>query len=228
VAATGGLSDANASIAINLNTEFSGATAPAGSTSWLVATFEDQGGGVVRLTMDASGLVGTEFVSEWSFNLDNVTPLDPTLLTFTAVDISDIPGFSTAADIDTGVDAFQADGDGKFDILFNFPTSGAGGGVARFTTGESVVIDITYGGVGTFNEGSFNFGSAPGGGNGTFHSAAHVQSIGTSGSGSGWVGNTDRPVVGQGGDVPEAASLIVWLLLVSSAFLAVPRRRQTA
>jgi hypothetical protein len=222
LAAACGMSNARASITMNLDVEFSGATPPAGATPWLVATFQDQGGGVVRLTMDASGLVGTEFVSEWSFNLDNVTPLDPTLLAFTAVDISDIPGFSTATDIDTGVDAFQADGDGQFDILFNFQTSA---GAGQFTSGESIVFDITYGGVGTFNEGSFNFGSAPGGGNGTFHTAAHVQGIGTSGSGSGWIGNNDRPTTGQG-EVPEAASLIVWSLLMWSVCLAATRRRQ--
>jgi hypothetical protein len=215
---------ASGSITMNLDTEFSGGADPQGATPWLVAVFENQGAGVVRLTMNASGLVGTEFVSEWSFNLDPM--LDPTLLAFSAIDISDVPGFSTATDIDTGVDAVQADGDGSFDILFNFPTSGAGGGVSRFTAGESVVVDITYTGMGTLTEASFNFSSAPGGGNGTFHSAAHVQSISVS-PGSGWVGNSDVPIVDTGtGEVPEAGSLFVWALLVSSVVLGAPRRRQ--
>jgi hypothetical protein len=105
---------------MNLDTEFSGGADPQGATPWLVAVFEDQGGGVIRLTMNTSGLVGTEYVSEWSFNLDPM--LDPTLLAFSAIDISDVPGFSAATDIDTGVDAFKADGDGSFDILINLTT----------------------------------------------------------------------------------------------------------
>jgi hypothetical protein len=52
-----------------------------------------------------------------------------------------------------------------------------------------------------------------------------VQGIGASGSASGWVGNSEPPVVGQtgGGDVPEAASFLVWALLIGSTCLS-PRR----
>jgi hypothetical protein len=207
-------------IIMELDDEFSGGTNPAGPTPWLTAIFQDFGAGTVRLTMDAAGLTGTEFVSEWSFNLNPA--LVPTSLVFTPVDISDV-GSPT---INLGVDAFQADGDGNFDIQLDFPTSGSGGGAMRFTSGESVVYDITYGGVGTFNESSFNFVSAPGGGNGSFHTAAHVQGIGASGSFSGWIGNESPPRVETGSDpVPESATFVIWSMLIAITGLVTSRRR---
>jgi hypothetical protein len=221
-----GPSSASGSITINLDTEFSGAADPQGATPWLTAVFQDQGGGVVRLTMSTANLVGTEFVGVWNFNLNPA--LDPTLLAFSAVNIAAVsPDFVVATDIDTGVDAFRPDGDGFFDIEFDFPQSSSAN---RFTAGESVVVDITYTGVGTFNETSFNVESAdgPGMSPGPFHSAAHVQSISVA-PGSGWIGNERPPVVQTGGgDVPEAASFLVWALLIGSVGFAATRRRLCA
>jgi len=218
--AFGPAGSANASIIMELDIEFSGGTDPAGATPWLTATFDDSVGPGVRLTMDASGLVDVEFASEWSFNLDPaLTPAD---LVFTAVNNAD----SVPNSISTGVDAFQADGDGKFDILFDFPPP-PGAFAAKFTTGETVVYDITYTGLGTFDENSFDFFSAPGGGQGTFRAAAHVQGIGPTGEDSGWIGD-DGGGPGNGEPIiPEAASLIVWSVLISCSGMAIARRRRS-
>ena len=71
-----------------------------------------------------------------------------------------------------GSDAFQADGDGRYDILIDFSTEAAN----RLLAGEVVVFDITSTTVG-FTSDSFLVFSAPGGGNGPFRAAAHIQSL---------------------------------------------------
>jgi hypothetical protein len=180
-------------ISLGLSTEFSGGTPPEGAAPWLTATFDDEvvGGNTVRLTMSASGLVDAENVGEWSFNLD--PSLDPTLLNFAVVGV---PG-STPNAISTGVNAFQADGDGKFDILFDFPPP-PGSAAALFTAGETVVYDITYDVPATLTANSFLYPSVEGGGQGTFRTAAHVQRIGPENDDSGWIG-----------DIPEPASFLL-------------------
>jgi hypothetical protein len=203
---------------MNLNFEFSGATQPAGSAPWLTAKFEnnaDNGAipvGAVRLTMSAANLVANEFAALWYFNLN--PSLTPGLLTFTPVSI----GAVASVGISTGVDAFKADGDGWFDISFDFPPP-PGAFAGKFTSGESVVYDITYGGAG-FGVNSFSFSSVPGGGNGTYRTAAHVQGIGSSASGSGWIGPVDPP-----GGAPEATSFIIWSMLIVGAGMRASRRR---
>ena len=76
-----------------------------------------------------------------------------------------------------GSDAFQADGDGRYDILIDFSTEAAN----RLLAGEVVVFDITSTTVG-FTSDSFLVFSAPGGGNGPFRAAAHIQSLPDGGS----------------------------------------------
>jgi hypothetical protein len=128
--------------------------------------------------MSNANLVGTEFVSEWAFNLDPA--LNPASLGVTVVNNA----ASVPNSVGLGTNWFKADGDGYFDILFDFPPPpGEFGG--KFTAGETVIYDFTLAGLAAS---SFDFGSAPGGGNGTWKSAAHVQGIGTGGNYSGWIG----------------------------------------
>jgi hypothetical protein len=181
---------ASADVTFELDIEFSGATPPASATTpWIVATFEDIGGGVVRLTMSAPNLTGTERVGEWDFNLDPT--LNPNSLLFDRRD--DLDGNTVVVDdINTGVNAFKADGDGFFDIQFLFDAQSPG----SFQDGEQVIFDIS--GIAGLDCLDFNFDSfSDNGGHGPFKSAAHVQSIGPSGANSGWIapsGNTTTAV----------------------------------
>ncbi len=208
---------AEASIEFELDFEFSGAQEPAGATPWLTATFDDSFGGAstVRLTMSATNLVGTEFVDEWIFNFD--PSLDPTLLTFSAVDNSDsVPIIPTI----TSADMFKADGDGFFDIMFDFPNDK---GDVRFTAGEEVKYDITY--TAPITELSFDFNSTLGGGAGSYLTAAHVQGIA---SGSGWIGPDGDNGGGGNGVIPEPVSLVVWGLLGTLGLAVGHRRRRVS
>ncbi|WP_428936840.1 hypothetical protein [Fontivita pretiosa] len=189
-------------ITYDLSVEFSGATAPAGATPWLRATFDDGGSsGSVTLTLTALNLTGSEFVSEWNFNLD--PSLNPANLIFSSPTKT---GTFANPTILTGVNAFQADGDGLYDIQVAFDNAPPAN---RFTAGESVVYTIS--GISSLTANSFNFLSAPAGGKGPFPTAAHVQGIGAQANNSGWV------------TVPEPAGAAI--LLIAAASVCLPRRR---
>ena len=163
-----------------LNSVFSG-NQPGGT---LTATFEDVAVGTVKLTLQ-NDLVLQEYVSAWYFNFDLAK--DPTGLNF-SVD----PLNTVSATIQTGTNAFKADGDGKYDILFSFPTPA----VDRFDAGTpALVYTITGSGI---TSSSFDFLSYPDGGSGPFQTAAHVQGIGPTGALSGWI-TTPLPPVMLGG-----------------------------
>ena len=106
-----------------------------------------------------------------------------------------------------GSNAFQADGDGIYDILIDFSTSAAN----RLTPGEAIVFDLTSTTLG-FTSDSFLVFSVPGGGNGPFMIAAHIQSL-PDGQ-SDWITN----------EVPEPTSLL--LLGTGIATLAARLRRR--
>lgn len=204
---------ASAVLTFELDTEFSGGVPPAGPTPWLTATFDDAadaiGANGVRLTMSTSGLTAAEFVDVWLFNFNPA--LDPTLLSFTTI------GAPTAVltGISTGVDAFQADGDGRYDILFDWQN---GPPSDRFNAGQTFVVDIAY--TSAIDVSDFDFLSAPGGGHGPFTTAAHVQGIGTAAQGSGWIAPG-----GNGVSIPEPAALsLLGVGLLATGLLARRRR----
>lgn len=186
-----------AQVVFNIGMEFSGGADPSGPAPWLRATFEDVPGGVT-LRMESLLNSPSEFVGNWSFNFDPT--LDPTLLGFALQS-----GGPAAQSIDTGVNAFQADGDGRYDIRVNFSQAN---GPNRFNEDDVVTYLITH--PASIAASSFDFLSAPAGGHGPFSTAAHVQGIGQNGQLSGWV------------TVPEPASLAGLIL----AGLALARRRR--
>ena len=169
-------------LSFEMATEFSGATPPAGATPWMTATFDDSNSaGSVTLTMENTNLVDSENVFEWYFNLDPM--MDPNGLTFSDPNKS---GTFDDPSISTEIDAFPADGDGSFDILFTF---GNGNASKVFGAGESVEYTIT----GTsLTASSFDYLSAPTGGSvGPFETAAHVR--GVNDAYSGWVTTVPEP-----------------------------------
>lgn len=160
------------------NHAFTG-TAPAGTAPWLHALFDDNGvAGRVTLTLSSAGLSGAETVNGMYFNLDPT--LNPNSLSF-YYNAAASTG-PAASSIAIGVNKYRADGDGYYDIFFNFPPPGK----VRFSDNETVVYSIT--GIPSLTAESFRYLSKPGPSNnpGPFFSAAHVQNIGTTNN-SGWI-----------------------------------------
>ena len=175
-----------APLVYNLDTSFAGTT-PEGTTPWLVATFNQYRANEVDVTLTATGLVGSEFVSAWYFNYSGASPITVTQ-----------NGGSLPATVSVGSNAYEAvlggKSDGKFDVLVQFPVSGPD----VFTSGLTEYFAIRGSAI---KESMFSAlssgGTSPDG-----FTAACVQSIGTTG-GSGLV--TDTPIA-----TPDPLS--VWLL----------------
>jgi hypothetical protein len=160
-----------------LNNVFSGFT-PSGPAPWATAIFTDAGANTVTLTMTVLAGSG-QFITEWDFNSAVTTGL-----TFTYV-----AGSSTnpaATSVQLGSNSFQADGDGLYDIEFDFAS---GPPSSRFDAG-TVVYTITGTGI---TAATFDLLSSPAGGAGPFHTAAHLQGIPNTAGGntcSGWIADT--------------------------------------
>ena len=167
-------------------TESFGAVSPDGPAPWATAVFDDGDTvGSVTLTMSVAATVNLADVTAMYFNLDPV--MDPTLLGFTRE--SGTGPTAATTNILMGVDNFQADGDGRYDILFDFPPP-PGQQAARFNAGEDLVYTITGTGL---TADSFNFFAAPGGGFGPYLSVARFQQTGPLQEGSDWVGAVPVP-----------------------------------
>ena len=199
---------------MNLSATFTG-TAPAVSPA-LQVRFEDGfGANVVRITMDATNLTGNEFVSNWFLNVNPL--IDPATLSFSLVSAPGVPSFGVS-NILKGANAYRADGDGFYDLEFDFPPP-PGSFAAKFTSGEKVVVDAYRSSGLAFSD--FFFLSAPAGpGNpGPFYAAAHVQGIGA-GNDSGWIGTGSADITA----IPEPASGA--MLAASTVFAALWLRRR--
>ncbi len=190
---------AQADVVFNLLMEFSGGSQPAGFPPWLIATFITLSPGTVEVRLQARLQSPSEFVNIWLFNLDPA--FNPNNLSLAHV--SGVP-----AAVTKGINAFRADGDGYFDIKFDWPQNPP---ASRFGNDDLVVYHITSA-VHPIMETSFNFVSAPGGGQGMFPTAAHVQGVGPDGEESGWIA------------VPEPATLLT--LGIGATFFMTRRRRR--
>lgn len=159
-----------ASILYQFNTPFSGDPDPAGTGPWIDATFVDVTPGTVLLTITNVNLTSGEFVQGNGngasgglfFNLN--TNDNPTALDFTLV----ASNGNFGPIISTGENSFKADGDGYYDIQFDFSSQ-------SFSTDASITYKIT--GISGLTAADFEYLSAPSGGLGPFYAAAKVQGI---------------------------------------------------
>ena len=126
------------------------------STPVFTATFDDGGSaGTVTLTMDYVSDTSATKIKEWYFNIDD------TLSGFGCGNIVNSSGQDGTCEYSKN--SLQADGDGKYDFMFTFPTSGD-----TFDEGDMSVWDITYSGL---TAEDFLYLSAPAGGAGPYFSA---------------------------------------------------------
>jgi len=190
---------------------FSGAS-PQAASPWTQVWFHDVTNGTVSITISNIGLTGTEFISGLYLNLN--TNYNPTSLSFQFI----AGNGAVPTNILTAVNQFKADGDGKYDILFDFDESSS----SRFEAGEYLTYQVT--GISSLNALDFNYFSAPAGGAGPFLAAAHVQAIGTHDD-SGWIRPGSFDI--SPNSVPEPSSATL-LAACSGLALCVFRRKRSS
>jgi hypothetical protein len=175
-------------LTLNLNAVMDGSsTPPQGSSPWLSVTFTDLGTNSVRADFAATDLTGSEFISEWYFNLDPA--LDPSLLTFAP--ITPVTGAFALPTVFAAADAYKANGGGFYDFKLDFST--AGGSSNRFTAGDVLSYQLSHS-TGIIDAMSFDFDDVDG------HSilnrsAAHVQGIGPEAMDSAWIAELPEPSI---------------------------------
>ena len=167
-------------------TQSFGTTAPVGPSPYATAVFDDGGiPGSVTLTMTAAGTIGAADITGMYFNL-----LDDSAAILNGLVFTPVSGPVATNGVSVGTNDFRADGDGFYDILFDFPPPG---GPANFHAGDISIYTITGA---DLLAADFNvYGSpGPGAGNpGPFLSVARFQSTGSDGNGSDWVGAVPVP-----------------------------------
>jgi hypothetical protein len=194
-------------------------TAPPDGLNWLTAEFVDVAPGEVTLTMTV-GPIGIGDVTEIYFNLDPT--MDSADLTFTRVDGTGptVADTTIYTDSDNSVDPnLQADGDGVYDVMFDFAKSPQS---ARFNAGETLVYTITDVSDLLITN-SFNHLSAPSldplSTKGPFVAAAKVQDTGSddvfcldgNGECSDWISTTPVPVPAAVWLFGSALGLLGWM-----------------
>ena len=149
------------------------------------ATVEDVGSDLVKLTMNANTLAGDDKVKEWYFNV-TAAPL-------ASGDLSFLSGKNGSVQV--GSNAFKADGDGYFDLIFSFPTSNAAPSLL-FGPGDNSVWTIHHAGI---TAAQFVSLSSDSGGHGPYYSAMQ--------GGVGWWGTETAP--SRTDPVPEPATMLL-------------------
>jgi hypothetical protein len=164
-----------ASFTFNLSTVYDGAT-PTGPAPYLSATFADVSPNVVELTFNAANLNGSEYVTEWDFNLDPL--INPVSLVGNVTHTGGLA--ASSVNFRDANNEFKAGPSDFYDIEFIFPKANSGDRL-----GVQVIQSIYQFTLPGLTAASFNF-IAQGGNGPDYYSAAHVQSIGPSGSSS-WI-----------------------------------------
>jgi hypothetical protein len=194
---------AEATLSFDLTTEFSVAANPYGSPPWGTITFTQgnfnsaDDNPEVQVVLSLNLQDTSEFLDEWWFNYTG----NPTQLA-----ITNTSGQAPSAINKGGCgpqnaqtnDCYKSDGDGDFDILIEFSSDAFTGLETSTFLIDLVGSDVT--------EAMFNALSAVSGGQGTFHTAAHIQGIDTA-PGSGHLGDG-----GGGGSTQIPAPATIALL----------------
>jgi hypothetical protein len=132
-------------------------TAPPDGTNWLTAVFVDVAPGEVELTLTV-GAIGIADISQIYFNLDPT--MDPADLTFTRNSGTGPTDADTTITIDSDNSVgpnLQADGDGVYDIMFNFALAPPSARFNEFETLRYTITDVSD----LLITNSFNHLSAP-------------------------------------------------------------------
>lgn len=190
-----------ATLQLDFDTDFSdfsdpGSASPSGTSPWLTALIDDGGSaGSATLTLTASD-IGIADITQVYLNFDDA-------LASTNLAITYASGPAEPTNIQTAVNTYQADGDGKFDILIDF-------GNDNFMENESIVFNINgTGAASAFVASDFNFLSDPAGEfKGPFYGAAKFQSTGN-GEQSAWVAAV--PVPGAVWLMGSALGMLGWM-----------------
>ena len=170
--------DVRGALSFGLNSEFSGGTAPASALRpWTEVTFTSLSPTSVQLTVQNPNLTGSENVRGLYLNFNDSRAVGNLVFSSPLQ-----TGSFILPTINLGMNAYKADGDGRYDIFLDF----AAGGDLSETFGDDEVLTYTLSFTGgNLAESDFNFLSQPAGGKGPFYAAAHVQN--TPGGSSGWI-----------------------------------------
>jgi len=171
---------------IDGSNEFSGSGAT--FTGQIVVTFANAGANSVTMTIDATGATPTSTgkIDQLNFNVVNSVITPSTISSSGQTNLVGSVGPATFFTNDAGSNGsthpFKADGDGFFDLVYEFPTGAA---QDPFNLGEKIAFTLTGTGL---TENAFNDVSVGGGDPSKtgFYIAAHVQSVNGAGLPSGW------------------------------------------
>lgn len=196
----------------SFDTSFSG-TALTGNAPWMTATFTDSGINQVLLNISTapynggSGLLGTESVDKVFFNFNPAGNVNSLVFS---------PLSPAGLSVDTGVNAYKADGvGGDFDIRLNYPSN-------SFFGNQS--FNYTISSVNPLNASMFAYAAPDGSGPGApFYAAAHVLSAQSQSGQSDWIGS-GAPV-----QAPEPATYAIMAGLIGMiAFMKISRAKKKA
>jgi hypothetical protein len=191
---------------------------PSGSspTGTPVIQFADVAAGLVRMTIDLTALGSTEKVKEIYFNFDEV---NFPLMVSTVQYVGGTQAKSVRISDHRAIHGYKADGDGYYNgVLEYFTSSGS------FNAGATSVYDISYAGLDA--QAFSDYLSAPGGGQGRYAVAMHLQSVPPSGE-SLWLADPDGRTTGPNLDVtvPAPSSRVLFMIGVVALVLFARKRR---